>query len=42
MGSWILVPTRWNLWLTDRLIRPYYDEPFSNDGTYTFYIAIRQ
>ena len=41
-GSWILVPTRWNLWLTDRLIRSYYDEPYSNQGTYTFYIAIRQ
>jgi SAM-dependent methyltransferase len=42
VGSWILVPTRWNLWLTDRLIRSYYDEPYSSKGTYTFYIAIRQ
>lgn len=42
VGRWILVPTRWNLWFTDRLVRSYYDEPYSDDGTYTFYIAIKQ
>ncbi|MBP1702021.1 MAG: hypothetical protein H6Q38_1128 [Chloroflexi bacterium] len=37
---WILVPKRWNLALTNRLVRPYYDEnPYREDGTYTFYIA---
>ena len=42
LGSWILVPTRWNLWITDRLIRSYYNEPFSKEGTYTFYIAVKE
>ena len=41
-GNWILVPARWNLWLTDRLVRSYYDEPYREDGTYTFYVAQRQ
>jgi len=42
IGRWILVPTRWNLWLTDRRIRSYYDETYSSEGTYTFYIAVRR
>jgi len=41
-GRWILAPTRWNLWLTDRLVRRYYDELPSSDGTYTFYLARRR
>jgi SAM-dependent methyltransferase len=42
-GRWILSPTRWNLALTDRLIRPYYEQhPVRTDGTYTFYIARRE
>jgi SAM-dependent methyltransferase len=41
-GSWILAPVRWNLWLTDRFVRSYYDEPYSEEGTYTFYIAQSQ
>ena len=41
-GRWILAPTRWNLWLTERLVRRYYHEPLSDDGTYTFYVACRQ
>ena len=41
-GRWILSPTRWNLGLTDFMIRPYYEEdPLREDGTYTFYIARR-
>ena len=37
---WILVPRRWNLSLTHRLVRPHYDEnPVRDDGTYTFYLA---
>jgi SAM-dependent methyltransferase len=39
MGRWILAPTRWNLWLTEQLVRPYYEELPSDDGTYTFYLA---
>ncbi|MGC9469516.1 MAG: class I SAM-dependent methyltransferase [Anaerolineae bacterium] len=26
-GRWVLVPTRWNLWLTERLLRRFYEEP---------------
>jgi SAM-dependent methyltransferase len=38
-GRWIIVPTRANLWLTERFLRPYASpEPVEN-GTFTFYIA---
>ena len=40
-GRWILSPTRWNLWLTERFVRRYYVESFSEDGTYTFLLARR-
>jgi SAM-dependent methyltransferase len=39
VGRWILVPRRWNLWLTDRLIRRYYDPRPTEEGTYSFYLA---
>lgn len=40
-GRWLWAPVRWNLWLTDKLIRPYTaSEPVEN-GTFTFYIAQR-
>lgn len=38
-GRWILAPTRWNLWLTDRWVRRYYEEPPTEQGTYSFYLA---
>ncbi len=38
-GRWILAPHRWSLWLTERLVRRYYDEPPSIQGTYSFYLA---
>ncbi len=38
---WIIAPTRWNLGLTDRLVRRYYEAPRSEDGTYSFYLAQR-
>lgn len=41
-GRWILVPTRLNLWLTDHLVRRYYNEHPSTDGTYSFYLARKQ
>ncbi len=41
-GRWILVPSLSNLWLTLRLLRPYYNEPVPQDaGAYTFYLARR-
>jgi SAM-dependent methyltransferase len=39
VGRWILMPRRWNLWLTDRLIRRYYDPAPTEEGTYSFYLA---
>ncbi len=36
---WILAPTRWNLWLTEKLIRPYAATEPHPHGTYTFFIA---
>ena len=38
-GRWILWPTRTNLWLTERLLRRYYDEPLPERGAYFFFIA---
>jgi SAM-dependent methyltransferase len=38
-GRWILAPTRWNLWLTEKLVRRYYHESPADEGTYTFYVA---
>jgi SAM-dependent methyltransferase len=42
VGRWILAPTRWNLRLTDRLVRRYYDELPTPDGTYSYYLARRR
>jgi SAM-dependent methyltransferase len=39
---WIVAPWRWNLWLTDRLVRRYYNESPRDDGTYSFYLARKQ
>lgn len=37
---WILVPSHWNLALTQALVQPFYDEPpQSPDGAYSFYIT---
>jgi SAM-dependent methyltransferase len=41
-GRWILAPTSWNLWLTARLVRPYYDSPVAGDGVFTLYLARRR
>ncbi|NIS79472.1 MAG: methyltransferase domain-containing protein [Anaerolineales bacterium] len=38
-GRWILVPTRWNLFLTDFFVRRYSDPRPSDDGTYSFYMV---
>ncbi len=41
-GRWLLSPTRWNLWLTYRLVRRYAQAVAAEDGTFTFYIARRR
>jgi len=40
-GRWILVPTRWNLMLTHRMLQPYASAVACDDGVCTFYIARR-
>jgi len=41
-GRWILVPERWNLALTRRLVEGVYNQdPHSDQGVYTFYVARR-
>jgi len=41
-GRWILIPSRWNLWLIERLVRRFYDaDPVCEDGVYSFYIAVK-
>jgi glycosyltransferase involved in cell wall biosynthesis/ubiquinone/menaquinone biosynthesis C-methylase UbiE len=42
IGRWLWAPTRWNLWLTDKLIRPYTEAIEAADGTFTFFIARRK
>jgi len=38
-GRWILSPTRWNLALTYRLVKPYAQAVPHPEGTFTFYVA---
>ena len=38
-GRWVLAPNRANLVLTERLLRPYYEEPLPSQGAYLFFIA---
>jgi SAM-dependent methyltransferase len=40
-GRWILLPSRWNLALTERLVRPYVQASEHPQGTFTFYVARR-
>jgi SAM-dependent methyltransferase len=40
-GRWILVPTRWNLYLTERYTRRHFSVQECADGVCTFYIARR-
>ncbi len=39
IGRWIISPARWNLWLTDRFVRRYYDPSPKPAGTYSYYLA---
>jgi len=38
-GKWIIAPTKWNLWLTERYVKKYASPEPVADGTFTFYIA---
>ena len=38
-GQWILGPWQSNLRFTERWLRPFYDEPFPEEGAYIFIIA---
>ena len=38
-GRWIIAPHRWNLCLTENLVRRYASPALVDDGTFTFYIA---
>ncbi len=38
-GRWLFVPKRWNLVVTEALLRRYYLEPLSNKGAYLFFVA---
>ena len=38
-GRWVLVPARWNLALTEGLLRKFYDEPPPREGAYLFMVA---
>ena len=40
-GRWILVPQRWNLALTERWLRPLYEEPLPTAGAYLFLVATK-
>jgi SAM-dependent methyltransferase len=39
LGRWILVPTHWNLAVTERLLRPLYEEARPQVGAYLFCVA---
>ncbi len=40
---WILIPKRWNLALTRRIVERYYrQDPVCPNGVYTFYISYRE
>jgi SAM-dependent methyltransferase len=38
-GRWLLVPRRWNLWLTEAILRRFYEEALSETGAYLFFSA---
>jgi SAM-dependent methyltransferase len=40
-GRWVLWPSRANLRLVERLLRPLYEEPLPNEGAYLFFVAHR-
>jgi SAM-dependent methyltransferase len=38
-GKWIIAPYHWNLWIIDRIIRPYASLEPHLQGTFSFYVA---
>jgi SAM-dependent methyltransferase len=38
-GRWIIAPSKWNLWLTEKFVRRYASTEPAENGTFTFYIA---
>jgi SAM-dependent methyltransferase len=38
-GRWIISPTRANLWLTEKLLRPYFEEGVQEAGAYVFFVT---
>jgi SAM-dependent methyltransferase len=38
-GRWLFSPTRANLVLTEKLLRPLYDEPLPTNGAYLFFVT---
>lgn len=40
-GRWLIAPTRWNLALTEALLRHYYEEPLPDEGAYLFFVACK-
>ena len=41
-GRWILFRSPWNLWLTDKMVRPHASTQPVQDGTFTFFVARRK
>jgi SAM-dependent methyltransferase len=41
-GRWIIAPTKWNLWLTQRFVKRYASPEPVDNGVFTFYIAIKK
>jgi len=39
LGRWLVLPSRWNLALTERAIRKYAKSERNSEGTYSFYVA---
>ena len=39
LGRWVLVQAHWNLALTERWLRPLYEEPRPDVGAYHFFVA---
>jgi hypothetical protein len=39
IGKWIIVPAKWNLFLTEKFVRKFASPDPVPDGTFTFYFA---
>jgi len=42
-GRWILAPAKWNLYLTEKIVRKYFEEDVDDkEGVYSFFVARRR